>query len=138
MAVILLRNVNPRGTVHKTHMYISALSAGAKVGDVRSFSKYDAQELRDGTLRSSLQVAYEVGHFDVARLLLWYSKVRPEDIACQAPLFVALEVAMPLWWKCSSRRGHRSRALALMPATIAARSGSLGLLDLVIGKKCKI
>ena len=133
-------NVNARDVSQRTPLHISSL--GGNVGMCTQLLDHGAQlESRDSSSKTALQFAVEAQHIEVVRLLLDRSRYKPKDSNFLNAFFAAVETGNTGIAEIFLTKGLSFKVLkddAHKPATLAAKSGNLAMLDLMIRNKCRL
>ena len=134
-------NVNARDENNQTPLHISA--AQGKVEMCSYLLENGAQlDNRDSKSRTALQLACEAGHYETVETMLKRSNLRATDLTFLTAFFAAVEHG-----HIRIAESFLSRELDLQklskndiykPATLAAKNGSLAMLELMIRNNCSI
>ena len=143
MVMLLLQkraNVNARDISQRTPLHI--ISLGGNVEMCTQLLNHGAQlESRDSSSKTALQLAVELQHIEVVRLLLDRSRYKPKDPNFLNAFFAAIETGNTRVAEIFLIKGLSFKVLkddAHRPAIIAATSGNLAMLDLMIRNKCRL
>ncbi|MCJ1383478.1 Ankyrin repeat domain-containing protein 44 [Xylographa soralifera] len=134
-------NVNTRDEHYQTPLHISAAQGNV---EMCSFLLENGAQLdnRDFKSKTALQLACEAGHYDTAEAMLQRSSLRTTDLTFLTAFFAAVE-----YGNVRIAESFLARELDLQklnkndiykPATLAAKSGSSAMLELMIRQNCSI
>ena len=134
-------NVNARNDSSQTPLHLSAAKGDAELCSYLLDSGAQLDN-RDSKSRTALQVACEAGHYDTAELLLERSSLRATDLTFLTAFFAAVEhghIRIAESFLCRGLDLQRlGRNDIYKPATLAAKSGSTAMLELMIRKNCNL
>ena len=131
-------NVNARDATSRTPLHI-----GASQGNVAMCSyllnegaQLDSREVQSKT---SLQLACEAGHYDLVQMMLNQANLNPIEMTFLSAFFAAVEFGHIRIAESFFSRGLKLQELqkdCYKPATLAAKSGSLAMVELMINQNC--
>ena len=131
-------NVNARDATFRTPLHI-----GASLGNVAMCSyllnegaQLDSREVQSKT---SLQLACEAGHYDLVQMMLNQANLNPTEMTFLSAFFPAVEFGHIRIAESFFSRGLKLQELqkdCYKPATLAAKSGSLAMIELMINQNC--
>ena len=134
-------NVNARDENYRTPLHISAAQGKAEMC-VYLLDNGAQLDNRDFKSRTALQVACEAGHYDTAEALLNRSNLRATDLTFLTAFFAAVEHGhVRIAESFLSRRldfQKLNKNDVYKPATLAAKSGSRDMLELMIRANCSL
>ncbi|MCJ1286827.1 hypothetical protein MMC26_006173 [Xylographa opegraphella] len=134
-------NINARDENNQTPLHISA--ARGNVEMCSYLLENGAQvDNRDSNSKTALQLACEAGHYDAVEAMLKHSNLRITDLTFLTAFFAAVEHGNVRVAESFLSRGLDLQKLnkkdIYKPATIAAKSGSPAMLELMIRENCSI
>ena len=134
-------NVNARDENNRTPLHISAAQGNVEMCSY--FLENGAQfDNRDSKSKTALQLACEAGHYDTAEAMLKCSSLRITDLTFLTAFFAAVEHGNVRIAESFLSRGLDLQKLnkndIYKPATLAAKSGSRTMLELMIRENCSI
>ena len=131
-------NVNARDATFRTPLHI-----GASLGNVAMCSyllnegaQLDSREVQSKT---SLQLACEAGHYELVQMMLNQANLNPTEMTFLTAFFAAVEFGHVRIAESFFPRGLKLQELqkdSYKPATLAAKSGSLAMVELMLNKNC--
>ena len=134
-------DVHARSSAQRTPLHMSAAAGLAQTCDVL-INLHGAQlDARDSDSMTPLQVAVEAHQTEIVNLLLSRMNLKPKDPTFTAALFAAIETGNARVAEVFFERGASLKSLgenSYKPATLAAKSGSVAMLELMISRKCKL
>ncbi|MCJ1389541.1 hypothetical protein MMC18_002398 [Xylographa bjoerkii] len=134
-------NVNARDKNSQTPLHISAAQGNV---EMCSYLLENGAQLdnRDSKSKTALQLACEAGHYDTAEVMLKRSSLRITDLTFLSAFFAAVEHGHVRIAESFLSRGLNLQKLIkndiYKPATLAAKSGSRAILELMIRENCSI
>ena len=134
-------NVNARDENSQTPLHISAAQGNV---EMCSYLLENGAQLdnRDSKSKTALQLACEVGQYDTAEAMLKRSNLRITDLTFLTAFFAAVEHGNVRIAESFLSRGLELQKLnkndIYKPATLAAKSGSKAMLELMIRENCSI
>ena len=134
-------NVNARDEASRTPLHISAAHGSVEMC-IYLLENGAQLDNRDSKSRTALQVACEAGHYDTVEALLNRSNLKPTDLTFLTAFFAAVEHGHVRIAESFLSRGLDLQKLnkkdVYKPATLAAKSGSSAMLELMIRWNCSI
>ena len=131
-------DVNARDATFRTPLHI-----GASLGNVAMCSyllnegaQLDSREVQSKT---SLQLACEAGHYELVQMMLDQANLNPTEMTFLTAFFAAVEFGHIRIAESFFSRGLKLQELqkdSYKPATLAAKSGSLAMVELMLNKNC--
>ena len=133
-------NVHARDAYQRTALHLSAhqgnltmcthlLEGGAQI------------DHREHQSRTALQLACEMGHYELVEMMLDHAKLKPKDLTFHTAFFTAVEHGHVRIAESFFRRGLKLKHFkedSHKPATLAAKNGSIDMLELMIKHKCNV
>ena len=134
-------NINARDVDYRTPLHISAAQGNVEMCNY--FLDNGAQlDNRDSQSRTALQLACEEGHYESAEAMLKRSNLKATDLTFLTAFFAAVEYGHVRIAESFLARGLDLQKLnkndIYKPATLAAKNGSLAMLELMIRGSCSI
>ena len=131
-------NVNARDALSRTPLHIGASQGNVAMCSylVNEGAQLDSREVQSKT---SLQLACEAGHYELVQMMLNQSKLNPTEMTFLAAFFAAVEFGHVRIAESFFSRGLKLQELqkdSHKPATLAAKSGSLAMVELMIKENC--
>ena len=136
---------------HKASVYArdasfrTPLHIGASQGNVAmcSYLLNEGAQLdsREAQSKTPLQLACEVGHYELVQMMLNQSNLNPTSLTFLTAFFAAVEHGHIRIAESFFERGLKLQELekdSYKPATLAAKSGSLDMVELMIKENCDI
>ena len=131
-------SVNARDATFRTPLHI-----GASQGNVAmcSYLLNEGAQLdsREAQSKTPLQLACEAGHYDLVQMMLNQSDLNPTNMTFLTAFFAAVECGHIRIAESFFTRGLNLQELqkdSHKPATLAAKSGSLAMVELLIKENC--
>ena len=134
-------NVNARDENYQTPLHISAAQGNV---ELCSYLLENGAQLdsRDSKFKTALQLACEAGHYNVAEAMLKSTNLRATDLTFLTAFFAAVEHGHIRTAESFLAQGLDLQKLnkndVYKPATLAAKSGSPAMLELMIREKCNV
>ncbi len=133
-------NINARDVNSRTPLHVSA--AQGKSDMCNFLLDHGAQvDNRDSSSRTALQLACAEGHYDAAETILCHSNLKPTELTFLTAFFASVENGHIRIAESFFARGLKLKKLrndSYKPATLAAKSGSPAMLELMIREDCNI
>lgn len=133
-------DVNTRDALQRTAQHISAAHGYVTICDL--LLDNGAQlESRGSQSKTALQLTAEAGHFEVVERLLKRSNLKPNDAGFLTAFYAAVEAGQVRIAESFLSKGVSLKGLkndSHRPVTLAAKSGNLEMLDIMITRKCRI
>ena len=133
-------NQNALDSTHKTPLHLSAARGNERICSI--LLDHGAQpDLRDAQSKTAIQVAAKAGNVKVVELLRQRSNLKVMDHDSLIAFYTAVESGQVRMAESFLDQGlslKNLKADSYKPATLAARSGSIAMLDLMISRKCRL
>ena len=143
IAMLLLQrqaNVNARDAYQRTALHLSALQGNFTM--CTHLLDHGAQlDNREVQSKTALQLACEMGHYDIVEMMLDRAKLKPKDLTFHTAFFAAVEHGHVRIAESFFQRGLKLKNLkedSHKPITLAAKKGSIDMLELMIKQKCNV
>ena len=131
-------SVNARDATFRTPLHI-----GASQGNVAmcNYLLNEGAQLdsREAESKTPLQLACEAGHYELVQMMLDQSNLNPTNMTFLAAFFAAVEYGQIRIAESFFPRGLKLQELqkdSHKPTTLAAKSGSLAMVELMIKENC--
>ncbi|KAK0515443.1 hypothetical protein JMJ35_001477 [Cladonia borealis] len=131
-------SVNARDATFRTPLHIGASQGNVAMCNylLNEGAQLDSREAQSKT---PLQLACEAGHYDLVQMMLNQSDLNPTNMTFLAAFFAAVECGHIRIAESFFPRGLNLQELrkdSHKPATLAAKSGSLAMVELMIKENC--
>ena len=133
-------NVHARDVYQRTALHLSALQGNLTMCThlLESGAQIDHREHQS---RTALQLACEKGHYELVEMMLDHAKLKPKDLTFHTAFFTAVEHGHVRIAESFFQRGLKLKHFkedSHKPATLAAKNGSIDMLELMMKHKCNI
>ena len=131
-------SVNARDATFRTPLHIGATQGNVAMCSflLNEGAQLDSREVQSKT---PLQLACEAGHYELVQMMLNQSNLNPTNMTFLAAFFAAVECGHIRIAESFFSRGLKLQELqkdSHKPATLAAKSGSLAMVELMIKENC--
>ena len=131
-------SVNARDATFRTPLHIGATHGNVAMCNylLNEGAQLDSREVQSKT---PLQLACEAGHYELVEMMLNQSNLNPTNMTFLAAFFAAVECGHIRIAESFFSRGLKLQELqkdSHKPATLAAKSGSLAMVELMIKENC--
>ena len=131
-------DVNARDASYQTPLHIAAMLGNTTMCNhlLNEGAQLDSREAQSKT---PLHLACEAGHYDLAQMMLDYSMLNPTSMTFLTAFFAAVEHGHVRICESFFSHGLKLRELrrdSYKPLTLAAKSGCLAIVDLMIQEDC--
>ena len=131
---------NALDSTRKTPLHLSAARGDTKICNI--LLDHGAQpDLRDAHSKTAIQLAAGAGNVEVVELLRKHSNLKVTDHGSLIAFYTAVESGQVRTAESFLNQGlslKNLKADSYKPATLAAKSGSIAMLDLMISHKCRL
>lgn len=133
-------SVNARHASFRTSLHVGACQGNAPMCNylLNEGAQLDSREVQSKT---PLQPACEIGHYETVKMMLEQSKLIPTNMSFLSAFFVAVEYVHVRVAEAFFKKGLKPRQLkkdSYKPATLAAKSGCLTMVELTIQEDCDL
>ena len=133
-------NVNARDSTFRTPLHIAASLGNVAMCShlLNEGAQLDSREVQSKT---SLQLACEAGHYELVQMMLNQANLNPTEMTFLTAFFAAVEFGHVRIAESFFSRGLKLQELqkdSYKPITLAAKSGSLAMVDLMINQNCDV
>ena len=133
-------NINARDALSQTPLHIGAIRGNAAMCKhlVDEGAQLDSREAQSKT---PLHLACEAGHYELAQMLLDFSNLSPTSMTFLTAFFAAVEHGHVRVAECFFSHGLKLQEIrkdSYKPITLAAKSGYLAMVELMIQQDCDI
>ena len=131
-------SVHARDATFRTPLHIGASQGNVSMCSylLNEGAQLDSREVQSKT---SLQLACEAGHYDLVQMMLNQSDLKPTEMTFLTAFFAAVECGHIRIAESFFSRGLNLQELredSHKPATLAAKSGSLAMVELMMKEDC--
>lgn len=133
-------NKNARDATFRTPLHISA-SQGNMAMCTYLLNEGAQLDCREVQSKTPLQLACEVGHYELVQMMLERSNLNPTNMSFLAVFFTAVEYGHVQIAESFFSRGLKLQELkndSYKPITLSAKCGSLDMIDLMINEQCDV
>ncbi|MCJ1473899.1 hypothetical protein MMC13_002554 [Lambiella insularis] len=134
-------NVNARDDNNQTPLHICAAKGNVEMC-VYLLENGAQLDNRDSSSKTAIQLACEAGHYDTTEAMLKVSSLRTTELTFLTAFFAAVECGHVRIAESFFSRGLDFQQLnkndIYKPATLAAKSGNIDMLELMIRERCNI
>ena len=133
-------NINARDASSQTPLHVGAIRGNTAM--CKHLVDHGAQlDSREAQSKTPLQLACEAGHYELAQILLDVSDLSPTSMTFLTAFFAAAEHGHVRVAECFFSHGLKLQELkrdSHKPITLAAKSGYLAMVELMIQEDCDI
>ena len=141
VVMLLIQNkasVNARDAAYRTPLHIGASQGNAAMCNYL-LSEGAQLDSREAQSKTPLQLACEAGHYELVQMMLNQSKLNPTNMTFLTAFFAAVEHSHVRIAESFFPHGLKLQELkkdAHKPANLAAKSGCLAMVELMIQEDC--